>query len=107
MPRFDELWSMPESENLYELTKELEPGPLLFGLEQNHLDFYHTLCDWLELPHQESCYRFLSSVAYPMWRSFKNHKEGNEAAAQAWANKIDAPDWRYAVVSWLHRRGEK
>jgi hypothetical protein len=106
MPRFEELWVAPSTEeNLYELTKEIEPGPVLFS--GPHHEFYHVLCDWLETPNQEVGYPFLSGVAYPMWQSFQAYKFKDIKGAQVWADRIDAPDWRYACVSWLHRRGKK
>jgi hypothetical protein len=108
MPRFEEVYSsFPNDENnLYALTKEIEPGPELFT--GDHLAFYHALCDWLETPHGElTSYPFLSGVAYPMWQALKAYKFKDHAGAQVWADRIDAPDWRYACVNWLTRRSGK
>jgi hypothetical protein len=107
MPRFEKMWAAPgDGNNLYALTKEIQTGPELFT--GDHRKFYSVLRGWLEKPDDElTSYPFLSVVAYPMWQAFKFYKDGSLNMANQWAGQIAAPDWNYACVSWLHRRGEK
>ncbi len=47
---------------------------------------------------------FLKYVADPMCFSFHCHKSRDYASAFLWASKIQADDWRKAMVEWLERR---
>jgi hypothetical protein len=102
MPRFEELWANPDSPDLYAYGEAMSPGPLLF--QGNHEMFTSVLQEFLDAPSEDTGYPFLSGVAYPMWQSFQAHKKGLKKAALEWADKIDAPDWRHACVTWLTRR---
>ena len=101
MPRFEELYANPSSTNYY-LGEAMSPGPLLF--QGDFQTFLMELEDWLETPTSSSSYPFLSGVAYPMWLSFTNHKQGETEGALEWADQVDAPDWRLACKAWLERR---
>jgi hypothetical protein len=104
MPRFEELYANPSSTNYY-LGEGMSPGPLLF--QGDYQTFLIELEDWLDNPVMSAGYPFLSGVAYPMWLSFINHKEGERTGALEWAEQIDAPDWRTACIAWLTRRYNK
>lgn len=101
MPRFEELYANPSSTNYY-LGEAVSPGPLLF--QGDFQNFLMELEMWLDEPTSSSSYPFLSGVAYPMWLSFTNHKQGETEGALEWADQIDAPDWRLACKAWLERR---
>ena len=101
MPRFEELYANPSSTNYY-LGEAMSPGPLLF--QGDFQTFLMELEDWLDTPTSSSSYPFLSGVAYPMWLSFTNHKQGETEGALEWADQVDAPDWRLACKAWLERR---
>jgi hypothetical protein len=47
---------------------------------------------------------FFATVAAPMFTSWCCHKTAQHAQAQAWAEKVAAPDWRKACTEWLLRR---
>ena len=101
MPRFEELYANPSSTNYY-LGEAMSPGPLLF--QGDFQTFLMELEDWLDTPTSSSSYPFLSGVAYPMWLSFTNHKQGETEGALEWADQVDAQDWRLACKAWLERR---
>lgn len=102
MPRFEEIWANPNSPDLYDYGVDMSPGPLLFEGEPSTFDML--LADWLDAPYEDTGNRFMSGVAYPMWQSFTYHRAKDRSKALDWADKIDAPDWRHAVVMWLTRR---
>jgi hypothetical protein len=47
---------------------------------------------------------FFKYVVAPMWVSHAKYKAGDLDAAERFASKIDASDWRMACVEWLRRR---
>jgi hypothetical protein len=51
---------------------------------------------------------FFINTAWPMYMANIERKAGNAASSgRAWANSIEAPDWRKATLAWLERRVKK